>query len=1161
MTHDFDTSLQRANAMQRMAADPAHSVFVSANAGSGKTRVLVGRVSRLLLAGTPPDKILCLTYTKAAAAEMQSRLFEALGEWAVLDGDTLQGKLNTLEGVEIKRSAEALGRARLLFARALETPGGLKVQTIHAFCVKLLRQFPLEAGLLPGTDAIDDVQSGELQTQVWRELEQSAVDNPDSVIANAITLLASHKQDEAMEKLYGWAMGNVYKMQGWKDSGGMDVLATTLGLDVGASVESIKSDAWDAAPKTEIKAAAIDMQGGGKTDVAKAEYIFNALTATTSALAYDEYVQVFFTKGGTPNKSMVTAKAGLGISVFGTQKEGIKPESERMIAAQEHVLAANVLEMTGALYVVSQKLASAYRGLKTSRRVMDFNDQIYMARGLLMDGEAREWVRYKLDGGVEHILVDEAQDTSGVQWDIVSALSGPFFQASPDVEFPVARTLFAVGDEKQSIYGFQGAAPELFLKKIQELTLKKPDTPDVKMSMSFRSTAQILTLVDEVFYGQNGIAETFDMNAVTFASDMDGHSAHRTDTGMVEFWPAVKKPPKPDEEIAFKPIPVDAPSEHSPREQLARQIAVQIKTWLDTKETVFERGVGARPMRARDIMILVTKRGDFSNGVIRNLKTFGVPVAGADRLLLSDSIAIQDLLSLAKFCLLSSDDLSLAEVLKSPLFNWDDDKLFDVAARRNGDLWLALSDGVEKETLKDLRKLSRNYAPYEFFARTLSYVFKADGKSILQRIYDRIGIEAADAIDAFLQRALAHQRNGAPSLVRFVHESENDEKDIKRDMDTTQDEVRVMTVHGAKGLEAPVVILPDTTQIKKADKDIVLPTPEGGFVMRVSKAQQSGALAQIQDIENAKVTRESMRLLYVALTRAESRLLICGYESNGKVAEGSWHERIEKSLVAMDAQIYETAFGDGLRYGENVTGETQTVKREDIQPEALPEWARILSAPMPKGLQYISPSKLVSPDEDGLDWDVAVRSPLAKRAKMGNRFSRGNHIHKLLQVLPELAVGDRRAAATRYLDLQKDLPSADLAQIGDEVFAVLENENFAPFFGQGGDVEMSLAEVSLAGGAKTLPAHIRLSGQIDRLCVIGDMVWILDYKSNRPPPMKEDDIAVIYIRQMAAYRALARDIFPNKKIKTALLWTDAPRLMPLSDRLLDSVDWDVVLPS
>lgn len=1161
--------------MQRMAADPAHSVFVSANAGSGKTRVLVERVSRLLLDGAMPDKILCLTYTKAAAAEMQSRLFDALGEWSILSAEKLTDALNALEDKTHQRSKKELGRARRLFARALETPGGLKVQTIHGFCEKLLKRFPLEAGIAPGSDAIGDSQSASLLVDIIKRIETEALsESEDGTLRHAITLLAAQKNDADLDALYAWATRNAYKIEAWQNAGGTKILAEHLDIPHGLSVEEAISDAWGQADFEHIRRCAGDLlHSTSVTDKNRGALIVECLGNPDEISGFHNYCAAFFKdKGaGDPFAAIVTKQGSTNAQSYFGKKGELGPEALRMIAARERVNRASVLELTGAVYILVCAVAVKYQALKIQMRVIDFNDQIELARRLLLDTQASDWVRYKLDGGVDHILVDEAQDTSLAQWDIVGAMSDPFFQPSPDEDRKNPRTLFAVGDEKQSIYSFQGARPELFLSKIQNLTTKQTNTPEVKMSMSFRSSQEILNLVDEVFYGQGGITETFDAGTFPPGSDVGEHIAHRADPSLIEFWPAVQTPETPEAEIASKPVPVDTPSGQSSREQLARQIAMQIKSWLETGEQVFERGLGKRRMQARDVLILVTKRGGFFDAVIRNLKEQNVPVAGADRLQLTASIAVQDLLSLAKFTLLPSDDLSLAEVLKSPLIGWSEGELFAVSAGRKDSLWLNIPRGETRDILTHLKSLAGKYAPYEFFARTLAYVPDAGGDSLFQRFYTRLGHEIADGVEAFLAQSLSHQRQGAPSLTRFVADIESGKTEIKREMDAVQNEVRVMTVHGAKGLEAPVVILPDTTQVKTATKDFLYALDGGGFIAIPPAGARPEIIKTHQLRKQALFDQEAMRLLYVALTRAETRLLICGFESRGSVNENSWHAKTQIALQAMGAQNFDTQFGEGLRYG----GELAAFGADEHDPEKfdkplddLPHWARqsvATAKPHTSSLRFLSPSALVGPDEEQASEGLAVRSPLFARADEGeapkpNRFARGIHIHKLLQVLPELEISTRRQVAKAYLQDQSEIDMDSKTQIEQEVFTVLEHKGFVPFFAQT-ESGISAAEVSFVGGAKELPSHIRFSGQIDRLCVVDGVVWILDYKSNRPPPKHEADVAKTYIRQLAAYRALAREIFTGMPVRCGLLWTDGPRLMEISDAVLDAVQWEMVLPS
>ncbi|PHS74444.1 MAG: hypothetical protein COB56_09280, partial [Robiginitomaculum sp.] len=397
----MSSAYENAVNMQSMAAAPDKSIFVSANAGSGKTRVLVERVSRILLTGTSPDKIMCLTYTKAAAAEMQTRLFQSLGAWSIMSEDKLTDELNRLEGNtdthNQSRSQQSLNRARSLFARALETPGGLKVQTIHAFCERLLKRFPLEAGIAPGSDAVDEHDASTIQKQVWIDIETEAVGNPDGKLAQDIALLAAHKSDQDMDKLYTWAMGNAYKIDKWQEAGGTDDLAALFEIDADCSPETIMKDAWEAAPIAQLRAAVATMMNGGKTDQTKAGYIIAALGAPTPEQAFSHYVHMFFTKAGTPNISMVTAKAGdVALSIFGDKKSGYGQEALRMIAANAQLKSAHVLQLTTAVYNIAVLAVAKYRAIKHERRVMDFDDQIYLARNLLMNREASEWVRYKL---------------------------------------------------------------------------------------------------------------------------------------------------------------------------------------------------------------------------------------------------------------------------------------------------------------------------------------------------------------------------------------------------------------------------------------------------------------------------------------------------------------------------------------------------------------------------------------------------------------------------------------------------------------------------------------------------------------------------------------------------------------------------------------------
>ena len=1131
-----DAEYLNADSMQKMAANPAGTRLASANAGSGKTRVLVDRVSRILLAGTEPEKILCLTYTKAAASEMQSRLFETLGKWSILSEEKLTTALQTL--LPPDAPLPELSKARTLFAKALETPEGLKVQTIHAFCERVLSRFPIEAGILPGFEPIDEADMRVLRGDVRDDIYRAASADKDGDLNQALQTLTAEKADQTMDDLFKWMAHSPEKIRRWSIAGGAKQLADKLGISEADTARNIKRVAWQETPKNKLKAAALGMRNSGKPkEQHKAELLFSALTELDEVAAFDFYAEAVMKSDMTPSLQIASSASGPEAkSLFGTYNKLDSEELHRLAIIGQKLLAAKTLAMSQALLTVSREFSDRYLKAKHLRRGLDFNDQILLVRNLLNRSEVSDWVRYKLDGGIEHILVDEAQDTSPAQWDIIDALSDAFIQDVPGRKD--ARTMFAVGDEKQSIYSFQGAKPERFLGQIQKYV--GTDGKAINMRMSFRSAQEILDVVDEVLNGNKALLRMFEAEEFPPATNVSKHTAFRnTDHGQVDLWPAVPRPEKSDDNEPWDTRPVDALESSDSREQLAAKIAETIQFWLDTGEAIYDRGLKAtRPMQAGDILILVRQRNAFFDAVIRNLKKEQVPVAGADRLKLKESIAVKDLLSLGKFVLLPSDDLSLAEILKSPLLGWDDDDLYKVAYGREGTLWQAVQDKSPETaaTLSDMITYSRRYAPYEFFMRVLDMVI--DGRSLMKRIFGRLGLEAKDAVEAFLARALAHQRRTFPSLQHFVQSFAEDEQEIKREMDTGAGQVRVMTIHGAKGLEAPVVFLPDTTQTPKAFSAII--PVDGGFALPPNSAELPRALQGYKDAVADSMKREYLRLLYVAMTRAESRLIICGYKHGrgvGSVTKDSWYIEAQQAFEALETRVIDTPFGNGLSFGAGAAAPqaAQDPGAKDIT--SLPLWINDPAPSEAAAPRRVTPSHLLAGDTP----DMPVRSPLSSSAE--SRFLRGNLIHKLLEILPDVAAENRHSAAENILSSYSDI---DADQIMDEVFAVLDTPEFAPIFAPG-----SRAEISLAGTASGLPPHLYLNAQIDRISVTETEVFIVDYKSNRPPPQTLDGVAQIYWGQMAAYRELAREVYPGRKVICALLWTDGPRLMVLDEKGLD----------
>jgi len=1153
MDGDLELVTSAAYDAQRDAANPAFTRLVAANAGSGKTHVLVSRVSRLLLSGVNPDRILCLTYTKAAAAEMQARLFDTLGKWSVMSDDELNTELVKLIGPD---HGQNLATARGLFALALETPEGLKVQTIHAFCAQVLARFPMEAGILPGFDQIDDAAEARLKHDVKARLFHDAWYDPRSPLAANLAALARDNADRNLDDHFSWMGGKTREIELFTTREGLFEIADMLGIAPDADAETIKSSAWQALDIDVLRDFLPLLRScKTKTEPRLAEAIESALETgiTSPAKAWEDYTNAILTKEGRTDKRGLIGKNSPNPlkTFFGCKDATDTDHTDQIITTLNALRSAELLTSTRNLMGVAEHYAATYRDTKRTQRVLDFNDQIHHVHALLTHSAAADWVRYKLDGGISHILVDEAQDTSDLQWGIIDALREGF-DAPDERTGTEAKTFFAVGDEKQSIYGFQGAKPTTFIRKVAD-----EEDLSVRMGMSFRSAPDILRAVNAVFIDHGAGDRMFDGDLARIAGD-SAHTAKRRDRGCVELWPI---PPNPDdtlEEIPWDTRPVDSLGAAHPKEVLAATLAETIDGWLKAGERIFDRkDEVTRPMRPDDVLILVRKRDDFFDAVIRHLKGRGVPVAGADRLTLGDAVVVKDMLALARFCLFPGDDLSLAEVLKSPLFDYtDDEDLFPLAHGRDASLWQALKASTCPKDVRSATTLTaftasvHRLAPYEFFVSALDTM--VDGDSVRLRLERRLGIEARDPLTEFLGQALAYQRRSSGSLQHFVQAFESSSTEIKREPEGRTSEVRIMTVHGAKGLQAPVVILPQTTAAPNtALKNAMLQLDDDGlFVPAPSKdktpAQLADARARAEDAER----QEHLRLLYVAMTRAESRLIVCGYPHNKKIKdsdkfahEESWYAEVKAGLDTLECEqvddLCPSDWGPAKLYG----GEPAPVPANDdaasqTSPPPLPDWIAATAPQESVSTRRVTPSHVLG--HFGSD---AVRSPLSRTAaeERERRFLRGNLIHKLLEVLPEVADQDRQRIAALILS-KYGIPKTRHDALLEEVTTVMDSHPhvFAPG---------SLAEVSIAGAVGTL-GNVRINAQIDRLSITPERVTIVDYKSNRPPPATPDGISAAYVAQMATYRELAREIH-DRPVTCALLWTDTADYMEIPEAALD----------
>ncbi len=1147
-TNDVNASITRRggaldpNVAQGHASDPTTSVWVSASAGTGKTKVLTDRILRLLLPradgqrGAAIHKILCLTFTKAAASEMALRLHHTLSAWSTAADDVLHENLSKLLKRNVSDNDKSI--ARQLFSQIADSGNDLKIQTIHAFCQSVLSRFPLESSLAPYHQIIEERDATALFDQSLKDALYDAQRDKGSPAHQGFTRLSQTLNETHLTALIRSICAeriqlSTLKTKHFSITGLYEALCRHLNIEPHSNPERsvfafCHDDAFDKIALTQASESML--QHGSKRDNDRATNIRAFLHATPDVranLLFTSYHSAFFKKNSDePYKSLITKNV---IKNDPHCLDALEQEVERITAAKEHIRKIKTAEATHDILNLSHRVIDAYNALKTKRSVLDFEDMIYQTMTLLEKEGGLSWVMYKMDSGLDHILVDEAQDTNPEQWNIIQTLCDEFFSgagartghssitqsSATNAPQESNRSLFVVGDEKQSIYSFQRASPEKFTEMHTTLKAKADNagTPwvDVNMNISFRTNQTVLNVVDAVF------------------PKHEHHSFRVGQAGLVELWGLYKN------EDTETPNPWEGPlkiwEKPSSTTILAQNIAKKIKHWLITEEHLHSRN---RTIQPRDIMILVrTRAGTLVHDIIRQCKLLSVPIGGIDRLILGDDIAVQDLLTCARFALNPEDELNLACLLKSPLINMSENILADLAIDREGSLWESLSSSMHHMTvayLNEITKCAQTLDTHSFFTHILHTPCPADVHSGLKALQRRLGQACLDPISEFINTALGAQKNHAPTLHDFLHWFTADDIEIKRTQDAAQNVVRIMTVHGAKGLQAPIVILPDTVSTpesgsKTADKRFLWPDKTGQalplFCPR--SADECTQYTTAMDTVKSREMAEYSRLLYVAMTRAEDRLYVTGAQKSKAPSESCWYETIKRAVAGMND--VESINNGGLRLYTPPTREGDRSHKDthldakNIAP--LPDWAYI---PHTKNSIKTQLKSFINPYDEGLE-------------DRSNR-ARGTLIHKLLEIIPALTPQERTPAITAYLTRRAaDLTSTEHGDIAAHVLRILDNPAYVQFFTPNSRAEVPITYINDNG--------VHTQGTIDRLVVENDAVWILDYKTERTPPKNVDNIPHHYRDQVMRYKAAIMQVYPNHAVKAAILWTQTLTLMEI----------------
>lgn len=1137
---------------QMLAVDPQETVWLSASAGTGKTQVLSSRVLRLLLQpDVDPSQILCLTFTKAGATEMAARINGTLAEWVRLDEFDLRQRLAAIGATA---SDDNLARARTLFASVLDSPGGgLRIDTIHAFSQWLLATFPQEADLIPGSRPMEDRERDLLARQVLADLlveaENAAFGDP-ALLQAVEQLSLRHGPDAVM----GFLLRCASAREAWFGPGGwqaLDMRANVLrllGLPSDADAEWLaarcEDDAFDV--RSLRHCMAVNAEWGTKTGLGAVDAISEWLLGTGAQRleSLDALAKVFLTAKGESKSTTSQDKIDPGYA------DSCARVIERILEVRAvRGLLALAERLVPALRL-GRAFALAWDAAKQREGLIDFDDQIRRAADLLANQAQADWIRYKLDRRFDHILVDEAQDTNAAQWDIIFAMAGEFWAGLSKYEGgrheELMRTLFVVGDYKQAIFRFQGTSPENFRRAADRVRREMDGAAqnaamlrsnhsargllELGLDRSFRTAQTVLDFVDRAITG---------IGHASFGLDQppEPHEGQER-PGYVALWHPVSDAADAEDE--------ELPDEEGatpdwlsrPDRQMAERIALQVRDWLDEQGPGFTL-VKGKPRRAEagDIMVLVRQRKELAGLIVARLHAAGVPVAGVDRLRLGAPLAVKDLVAALRFAVQPLDDLNLAALLVSPLIGWSQEQLLAHGYReKHTRLWEHLRRSREPEVALVMEQLGEvlRRADYDPPQDLLQWLLVGSWQG-RRRLVARLGTEANDPIDELVNAAKAYAVTDTPSLAGFLAWFDAGDGELKREADNAAGLVRVMTVHGSKGLQAPIVILADATSNpdNARERGIDLPDPVNPAreipLPPLSKEEKQGRIAARIEEGRLGDEQEHWRLLYVAMTRAEEALFVGGALTNrdkGEPSPKSWYARL-RALFPAEAELADPIWGARCEHGAPAPSVPVRAAAPMLDlREPLPRWLERGPPAEPRPPRPLAPSALGEEDAPDPPFPPGAGRDAARR---------GTLVHKLLERLPDVASATREEAGRGWLARHAaDLPEPDREALLASALTVLGNPEWADLFGPD-----SLAEVPVAAvvGGQVV------AGTIDRLVIEPERVRLVDYKSARRPPDRIDAVPRGVLRQMGAYAAALEATFPGRTVEVALLYTAVPRLI------------------